>query len=86
MRPFELVRGGVRRPAPRRREAATRSALPNAPRRAAPAHATALAPPSDDVEARHRELLVVLALCRAQAAGARQRLLGDRALTLVRDG
>ncbi len=40
---------------------------------------------SDDPAARRRELRVVLALCAAQARGARERATGGSALTLVRD-
>lgn len=50
-----------------------------------PPDASPLAPPSDDPDARRRELLVVLALCRARAAGARERVLMDGGLTLLRD-
>ena len=75
MQRFELSRGGVcarTGGSPARGE----EALPNAMR---------LPAPSDDPAARRREMLVVLALCRAQAAGARERAAPDRALTLVHD-
>lgn len=40
-------------------------------------------PPSDDPEARRRELMVVLELCAARARGARERAAPDRLLALV---
>jgi hypothetical protein len=48
-------------------------------------NASGLSAPSDDPAARRRELLVVLALCRARTAGAREWALPDRGLTLMRD-
>ena len=71
---LELVSGGLGRDV-RRPTVRDSTALPNAER---------LGVPTDDPEARRGEMLVVLALCRARAAGARERALADRVLTLVR--
>jgi hypothetical protein len=76
MERLELVGGGLERRTDR--SAGRRvGAVPNA---------LQLSAPSDDPAARRRELLVVLALCRARAAGERERASPAHPLTLVRDG